>query len=645
MNPRIWLLALISFLGALFGGGAVVTNCNDAELRVAIAQGGTVTFLCSGTISILNPTILITNEVILNGTGASVTLDGGAGRRLFDVAPGARLELKGLSLINGSVSGGNSAGYPAPGNAGVGGAILISNAVLVANSCMFSNNVGLGGAGARAPGNGNFVSASSGGNGNGGAVYAVGGSLFLTNCLFVNNYTRGGDGGLATFAGSTARVIGGSSLGGAIGLAGGSGLIFDCKFISNSVRSASASSFYYGGALYANTSGLQLGNNQFTGNSALEGGGGALAFDAATTFFSDCSFKGNIASGGGAVYSTAGTTTVQRCLFSTNTGRSSGGALRMSNSRGVIVSSVFSNNLGALGGAAVFEGGMVTVSNSVFRGNLARDGDGGGIWNSATSTVSHSVFMFNSAYIGGGGFYNAANNGWTNTVVNCTFVSNLCGSLGGAVHTRTPLHLQHCTIAANTITNSGFSPGGAGLYGYHGIPVLQGASLSGVILANNTVNGTNDNVVGPFTDAGYNLSSDATPPLSGTSSNGVNPMLAAPAENGGFGPTMALLPGSPAINAFKGASFPPTDQRGVPRPQRLFSDIGAYELTYSLSVARSNQTIRMSYPSVPNHWYTLQSGLVPGAPWSDGEAKTSATSTVQFSVPSSNRMQFFRIRE
>jgi hypothetical protein len=404
---------------------------------------------------------------------------------------------------------------------------------------------------------------------------------------------------------------------------------------------APAALHFVGGALYAKTSAVQLGNNQFTGNSALAGGdqrGGALAFDSATTFSSDCSFNANISQIGGAVYSTAGTTTVQRCQFSANTGGAAGGALRTINSRGVIVSSVFSNNFSANGGGAAFDGATVTVSNSIFMANSAST-DGGGIYNSAISTVANCTLISNSANVFGGGIHNNYNNSATSTVVNCTLVSNSSGSAGGAVHTRSPLRLQHCTIATNQ------SGKGGGVYSRGGLPVWEGATVSGVILAGNTVNGTNQNVAGPFTDAGYNLSSDTTPPLSGTSSNDLNPMLAALAANGGFAPTMALLPGSPAIDAFKDAAFPPTDQRGLLRPQRLFSDIGAYELAFSLSIARSNQTNWISYPSAPNQPYTLQSSLVPGPTWSDGEAKTSATSTVQFSVPNSNSMQFFRVRE
>ena len=41
--------------------------------------------------------------------------------------------------------------------------------------------------------------------------------------------------------------------------------------------------------------------------------------------------------------------------------------------------------------------------------------------------------------------------------------------------------------------------------------------------------------------------------------------------------TLALLPGSPAINAAGSAGCPATDQRGVPRPPG-HCDIGAFQL-------------------------------------------------------------------
>ena len=77
---------------------------------------------------------------------------------------------------------------------------------------------------------------------------------------------------------------------------------------------------------------------------------------------------------------------------------------------------------------------------------------------------------------------------------------------------------------------------------------------------------------------GHNISDDGTGNLTepGDQPN-TNPLLAPLNNYGGPTPTMALLPGSPAIDA--GVTVPgvTTDQRGVPRPQGSAPDIGAFE--------------------------------------------------------------------
>jgi hypothetical protein len=51
-------------------------------------------------------------------------------------------------------------------------------------------------------------------------------------------------------------------------------------------------------------------------------------------------------------------------------------------------------------------------------------------------------------------------------------------------------------------------------------------------------------------------------------------------DNGGPNLTMALLPGSPAIDAADSVFAPVVDQRGFTRPLGSASDIGAYEYGY-----------------------------------------------------------------
>jgi hypothetical protein len=64
---------------------------------------------------------------------------------------------------------------------------------------------------------------------------------------------------------------------------------------------------------------------------------------------------------------------------------------------------------------------------------------------------------------------------------------------------------------------------------------------------------------------------------------GARPSLCTPRpaglqDNGGPTKTVALQSGSPAIDAAVAANCPPTDQRGVSRPQGAGCDIGAFEL-------------------------------------------------------------------
>jgi hypothetical protein len=102
-----------------------------------------------------------------------------------------------------------------------------------------------------------------------------------------------------------------------------------------------------------------------------------------------------------------------------------------------------------------------------------------------------------------------------------------------------------------------------------------GVVVNTILAGNAPSNGS-----GPITDAGHNLSSDNSCAFMNVGSlNNTDPMLGPLADNGGPTLTMALLPGSPAIDAGDDAAAPPTDQRGAPRPFGAATDIGAYEYT------------------------------------------------------------------
>ena len=131
-------------------------------------------------------------------------------------------------------------------------------------------------------------------------------------------------------------------------------------------------------------------------------------------------------------------------------------------------------------------------------------------------------------------------------------------------------------------TFSGNSANGGGIIGTCGNSTFNGTSgdahgttLKNTIVANSPTGG---NCSGAITDGGGNLSyPDTTCP-------GINgdPELGPLQNNGGPTQTMALGPGSAAIDAANDAicAAPPVnnlDQRGIARPQGPHCDIGAYE--------------------------------------------------------------------
>jgi hypothetical protein len=141
------------------------------------------------------------------------------------------------------------------------------------------------------------------------------------------------------------------------------------------------------------------------------------------------------------------------------------------------------------------------------------------------------------------------------------------------------VNLIHVTMALNEAapgavgdTNTGTALGG-------GIANLGGTiTLRSSILASNTPG----NFDGSVTDSGSNLSSDASVAFTATGSRtNIDALLGPLADNGGPTRTMAILENSPARDVVP-TRLPPTDQRGITRPQGPQGDIGAFEFVPTL---------------------------------------------------------------
>jgi hypothetical protein len=274
------------------------------------------------------------------------------------------------------------------------------------------------------------------------------------------------------------------------------------------------------------------------------------------------------------------------------------------------------------------DAGDVNISGLTFtQGKSAANESGGACYNRAKLTLSDCDLSSSFSSVHGGAIYNDGSNGTaTLSLVNCTVFGNAGESSGGAIFNAayngsTTTTLTNCTFAGNsveqyggaiyndgtssgnaslTITNCTFDQneadlGASGIYNDAKNPSTTGTAS--VILRNtlflqgaagaNLVNDTAPGGGGTITSQGSNLSSDDAG--AGNSGTGPGGFLNSPGDirntdpkldnvlkdNGGKTDTVALLVGSPAINAGKDALAPPADQRGYLRIG--VSDIGAFE--------------------------------------------------------------------
>src|SRR5580765_6833668 len=91
------LLFLLILPSSHLRADSTVTNCTHQALVAALAAGGTVTFTNTCSLTLAN-TITITNDVVIDSGGHSVTISGNNSFRLFTVQPGFNFTLKGLTL-------------------------------------------------------------------------------------------------------------------------------------------------------------------------------------------------------------------------------------------------------------------------------------------------------------------------------------------------------------------------------------------------------------------------------------------------------------------------------------------------------------------------------------------------------------------
>jgi hypothetical protein len=242
------------------------------------------------------------------------------------------------------------------------------------------------------------------------------------------------------------------------------------------------------------------------------------------------------------------------------------------------------------------------VGNSAVKTNNTCDG-GGGIWNDqGTLTVIDSTVAGNNACESGGGIWN---DGGTLSLIASTVADNEAEIAGGGIDNSGDLTITNSTFSDNSVPDAGGDGGGVA-NGASSTLVVTNSTLLGNIAAGSggdisnlggaanvsasIVGGsktTGGDCTGSITDGGYNIDDDGTCGFSAPSTSNsatLDSTLGTLTDNGGPTQTIALLPGSPAIDKVPVTDCPATDQRGAPRVGPC--DIGAYDTDGTPTIAK-----------------------------------------------------------
>jgi hypothetical protein len=303
--------------------------------------------------------------------------------------------------------------------------------------------------------------------------------------------------------------------------------------------------FQVGASVTASISGLTIADGDVSGS------GGGL-YNKGNVTLTNVTVSSSTASGNGGGLYDGGVMTLTNVTLTGNSAGSGGGLQEDNNGTLMLTDCTVSGNTGVFGGGIWLHTGAATMTGDTMSGN--HGAYGGGVRNSdGTLTLTNCTLSGNSATSNGAGISNIA----TTTVINCTVAGNSAAHDGGGIEGT--VTLGNTIVATNT------------------------ASIAGPD-ADGTVTSKGDNLIG---------NTSGSSGWTGTDVLNTNPDLGTLANNGGPTQTMALLTGSPAIdagaNSISGLTIPTTDERGALRGSAgpnagSTVDIGAYEASSSYLV-------------------------------------------------------------
>lgn len=479
-------------------------------------------------------------SITIEGAGASTTIiDANFVDRVLHVAGSSALTvtLRNVTLRNGST---NDSGAQVTVGARGGGILNDSGATLVLEDVVVEDCTAAGQDGSSS------IPSDPGLNAFGGGIFHDSGSLTLLRVAVRDNTAQGGNGGEANLGTGATGGAGGNGEGGGVYIAGGTAVISFSTLDNNSA---------VGGAGGDGDGGISRGSSGSNGGSGGQGGSGRS----------------------GGLFSNA--TTIQITSSTISSNQAGGGAGGDGGNGG---DGFFSGGDGGTGGAAgdgeggafSSDSGSITLRNLTLSGNVVSGATGG-------AGGAGGVGIGSSGFGGDGGDGGSGGQGRG-------------AGISGAGGTLT---IQNCTIAGNAASSGAGGVGGAGGAGSSGAGAdgTVGAAASstgrGIYSAGATISiestiladhGGAD-VSGTIT-ASASLIEDISEGtiLPGATANvtGVDPGLAALADNGGPTLTQAITSGSPAFNTGSNPAGLTSDQRGSGfyRVRDGQADIGAFEV-------------------------------------------------------------------
>jgi len=360
---------------------------------------------------------------------------------------------------------------------------------------------------------------------------------------------------------------------------GGTVVLSHCTIRENRAR-AGAGIENVGGAVVLEDSSVESNETELAGPTGIENSGDLVLIRSRVT-------RNDAVAGAVAGIANSGSTTMVDSEVSQNFadfigGIANGGTL-------VVMRSLIAGN----GAGSLVNGGELQIEDSTIRNNGGggeADGDeeAAGILNFGTAVVRNSTISGNGLEGQGAGMINEGTMMLENTTISENFASLGFGfGLAGGILNRGGgmLRLESCTVTRNVAKRAG------------GILVEDGT----VVIRNTLIGGNADLVGSPdcagvLTSEGHNVVQETTGCIivgseEGNIVNLFDSGLGTLRDNGGYVQTHALLNGSVAIDSASpappgsgGTSCPPTDARGVVRPQGGACDVGAYELAVGAPV-------------------------------------------------------------